>query len=128
MLIYTGVQLVWRCLTLLDCVGGHIYWPNYSQHAPILALGPQAPLKMVDHSVSLEMKPASLKLISAQPVVITRELRDWMRTVQLYSERQLSDLADRLTAIGGVAEQFQLHIGDDYYVGLWRKNILPSLT
>lgn len=50
-----------------------------------------------------------------------RKLTDW------YSSCDLTDLGDKLVALSGVARAIQQKTGDQYFAGLWRKNMAKEL-
>jgi hypothetical protein len=53
----------------------------------------------------------------------------WKEVVQVYSGCQLSEIADRLPAISGLAHQFSRHSQSlgQYYAGHWENDLLSSL-
>ncbi|KAH9885572.1 heterokaryon incompatibility protein-domain-containing protein [Cubamyces lactineus] len=51
----------------------------------------------------------------------------WLRIVEDYSSRKLSDPSDKLTAISALAEMFAPVLGPDYAAGLWRHTLLEDL-
>ncbi|CZR66894.1 uncharacterized protein PAC_16795 [Phialocephala subalpina] len=53
--------------------------------------------------------------------------RAWGEIVDLYSQRQLSYLEDKLTALAGVAEAFSSQVDTKYLAGLWSGPLLPRL-
>ncbi|KAF8848721.1 HET-domain-containing protein [Acephala macrosclerotiorum] len=53
--------------------------------------------------------------------------RTWDEIVGMYSQRQLSYLEDKLTALAGVAEAFSSQANTKYLAGLWSGPSLPRL-
>ncbi|KAJ8489943.1 hypothetical protein ONZ51_g2648 [Trametes cubensis] len=51
----------------------------------------------------------------------------WLKIVEDYSFRKLSDPSDKLTAISALAEMFAPILGPDYVAGLWRRTLLEDL-
>ena len=51
----------------------------------------------------------------------------WLKIVEDYSFRKLSDPSDKLTAISALAEMFAPTLGPDYVAGLWRRTLLEDL-
>ncbi|KAI0323846.1 HET-domain-containing protein [Cubamyces sp. BRFM 1775] len=51
----------------------------------------------------------------------------WLKIVEDYSCRKLSDPSDKLTAISALAEMFAPILGPEYAAGLWRRTLLEDL-
>ena len=51
----------------------------------------------------------------------------WLRIIENYTERHLTNPSDKLVALSGVASYFQEKIGDAYLAGLWRSTFLLDL-
>ncbi|KIM98351.1 hypothetical protein OIDMADRAFT_128663, partial [Oidiodendron maius Zn] len=51
----------------------------------------------------------------------------WQFVVQQYSGLNLSHASDKLTALTGIAEQFQAELGCKYVAGLWHNHLLSGL-
>ena len=51
----------------------------------------------------------------------------WQFVVQQYSGLDLSHASDKLTALAGIAEQFQAELGCKYVAGLWHDHLLSGL-
>ncbi|KAH9908557.1 heterokaryon incompatibility protein-domain-containing protein [Xylariomycetidae sp. FL2044] len=54
-------------------------------------------------------------------------LSAWYRILGEYTKRELSDPADRLPGIGGIASIISRATGMEYVAGLWRDNLLHDL-
>ncbi|KAK0751795.1 hypothetical protein B0T18DRAFT_387874 [Schizothecium vesticola] len=53
--------------------------------------------------------------------------KKWEMLVEDYTSRQLTQPADRLAAIAGLAEKQCGRTGDHYLMGLWRSNLINDL-
>ncbi|KAG5656902.1 hypothetical protein KAF25_011071 [Fusarium avenaceum] len=53
--------------------------------------------------------------------------RFWLKTVENYSQRSLTRVSDKLTAIAGVANIIQRITGSEYLAGLWLSDIYLGL-
>jgi hypothetical protein len=101
---YTGSELVWECESAMLCQYGGI--KRYEEESLKLSL-----------SRSLRLNQDSPSLIS-----------QWMRIVEEYSGRQLSFETDRLSALSGLAKQFEAsQILGTYHAGLWKQNFLDLM-
>ncbi|KAJ0164874.1 hypothetical protein CTA2_12993 [Colletotrichum tanaceti] len=54
-------------------------------------------------------------------------LRSWSQILWEYGRRELTDPADKLPAISGVAKTFSKMLDDEYLAGLWRKSLIEGL-
>ncbi|WQF80964.1 Putative heterokaryon incompatibility [Colletotrichum destructivum] len=54
-------------------------------------------------------------------------LRSWPQILWEYGPRELTDPADKLPAISGVAKTFSKILDDEYLAGLWRKSLIEGL-
>jgi hypothetical protein len=52
----------------------------------------------------------------------------WWQVVGGYNRGGLTKYEDKLIAIAGVAKEIQVHLGDEYVAGLWKKHLLQHLT
>lgn len=63
-----------------------------------------------------------------QSLAHTGLLQEWWRTVEMYSEMELSRPAeDKFVAIAGIAQRFASVFGVDYVAGLWRQTLVRDL-
>jgi hypothetical protein len=53
--------------------------------------------------------------------------RAWLLTVEAYTRRDMTMETDRLTALAGLATEYQKATNDAYLAGLWRRNLLDAL-
>ena len=53
--------------------------------------------------------------------------RLWVRVLEDYTRRSLTDPKDKQRAAAGVAEQFHRVLKDKYLAGLWERHLLPGL-
>ncbi|KAL8785478.1 MAG: hypothetical protein Q9195_008621 [Heterodermia aff. obscurata] len=51
----------------------------------------------------------------------------WLTIVREYNLRSLTKSKDKLRAIGGIAELYQLRTGDQYCAGMWRSHLAEEL-
>jgi hypothetical protein len=146
LLIYSSLQLLWRCRSVFEVTGGHLLWDEYEGHAPILPFESsaeeiQAPIPAIV-VYAKEIPDFELyrywDLPSGYPKVrgsmyITRKEVEWLRIVQQYTSRALSRPSDKLPALGAIAEEFQKSTYDEdgedkYYAGLWKSHFFVGLT
>lgn len=52
----------------------------------------------------------------------------WVHIVQNYSSRQLTDHADALPALAGLANEFHRATGGAYVAGLWKLDLIQGLS
>lgn len=53
--------------------------------------------------------------------------RAWHRIVNLYTACELTNTADRLIAISGLAKEFSIRLQDQYVAGMWLNSLLREL-
>lgn len=53
----------------------------------------------------------------------TLSIDSWYKTVNAFSDKQLTFASDRLPAVAGIAERHNKTIKDEYLAGVWRSNI-----
>ena len=58
---------------------------------------------------------------------VTQKSQIWKSIITEYSQRRLSYIQDKLTALAGIAEAFQSKTSLQYLAGLWAGELLPSL-
>ncbi|KFA70268.1 hypothetical protein S40285_09269 [Stachybotrys chlorohalonatus IBT 40285] len=58
---------------------------------------------------------------------VLNNLRRWKSIKEWYSGCDLTYPSDKLIAISGIARDMQQHSGDQYFAGLWRKNMIAEL-
>lgn len=58
----------------------------------------------------------------------TSLIRDWHVMLKEYMHREMSDPHDKLSAVAGVASQFQRLTGDAYLAGLWKRDLVLHLA
>jgi Heterokaryon incompatibility protein (HET) len=69
----------------------------------------------------------------SDPVILTQLIEYqtlfdfWKEAVNLYSRGKLTYAKDKLIAICGVAKWFQDRMKDDYFAGIWRRNLEKQL-
>jgi hypothetical protein len=51
----------------------------------------------------------------------------WAHIITMYSQRHLSEIKDKLTALAGIVEAFHRKIQVEYLAGLWAGDLLPRL-
>ncbi|KAF2670835.1 hypothetical protein BT63DRAFT_411923 [Microthyrium microscopicum] len=69
--------------------------------------------------------------IKAMFADVIREEREctqpWQRIVELYSGKDITHEQDRLPALSGIAQRFQVIRGSQYLAGLWKDNLIHDL-
>jgi hypothetical protein len=55
-------------------------------------------------------------------------LKFWYRLLWIYGKRKLSKPSDKLPAISGIASIFARRLNDQYVAGLWRSDLIGSLS
>ncbi|KAI5357458.1 putative heterokaryon incompatibility [Septoria linicola] len=51
----------------------------------------------------------------------------WAELVDRFSERQFTNIADRLPALSGLADEFRLTLNDTYVCGFWKSTLVSTL-
>ncbi|KAL1942730.1 hypothetical protein VTO73DRAFT_4970 [Trametes versicolor] len=108
-LIFTSETLQLRCQTETRSIGEAFYCLHGERRLPILLLLPD---------------PPTLQYGAAQWGVAHDE---WLRVVEDYSKRSISDPLDKLVACGAIAQGFQRVLGAEYLAGVWRDTLLVDL-
>jgi hypothetical protein len=54
--------------------------------------------------------------------------RAWVRLVEEYTSRKLTNDSDKLPALAGLARKLSAHSGETYLAGLWRGSVLDTLN
>ena len=74
-------------------------------------------------------KIQSAGLLSKARGSVDQLLGLWSSVCEMYSEKQLTKQEDKLVALAGLSQEFQMYLPDDYYVaGLWRSTLPQSLV
>ncbi|KIJ09860.1 hypothetical protein PAXINDRAFT_102159 [Paxillus involutus ATCC 200175] len=108
-LIYTSSTLQFECQMETVNVGGAVCPPSRIQRLPNEIFTSSA---------------------SENPSGDAPDMRDVWRSVLVdYARREVTNPADKLVAFAGIAEQFQIALGegDEYLAGLWKRNLSSEL-
>ncbi|KAI0828071.1 HET-domain-containing protein [Hypoxylon sp. FL0890] len=116
-LIYASDTLKFACQTETVNIGGALCEPSTGRRLPNSIYRSRGSSKGTHVSVSSGEEEAER--------VAYRQA--WLAIIFMYTIRDLSVSSDKLPALGGVAEQFQIVTGDQYLAGLWRKTLLLDL-
>lgn len=108
-LIFTSQTLQFRCPTETQNVGHSFYCPNGERRLPDTLLLPDPPTQQY----------------GSGPWGVVHD--EWLRVVEDYSQRSISDPSDKLVACGAIAQAFQHALGSEYLAGLWRDTLLIDL-
>jgi hypothetical protein len=114
--IYFGDRLWWECSEQLAC-------ERFPSHLPVFSkigswLGKETPYR-VTNLLSGSVGDKSLY----ERICFSK----WDTLVSTFSECHLSFEQDCLVALSGLAHEFQNILDDEYYAGLWGKNICNGL-
>ncbi|KAJ4245717.1 hypothetical protein NW762_013841 [Fusarium torreyae] len=101
-------DIEWRCKTQITCECGHLDRQEYNQ----------SPWHR-HHSTEVAVKPP--------PNDSEGALKWWERVVHEYTSRQLTNAADKLPALSGLAQQRKQVRGGVYLAGLWQDSLLHDL-
>ncbi|KAK4096829.1 HET-domain-containing protein [Parathielavia hyrcaniae] len=119
-LVYASDTLRYHCQTEVVGIGGALCEPSTGLRLPRAVLSDAADLFSAG-------APGAER--SEWPLAGERKTarQAWLSVVFMYTLRQISNEADKLPAVGGVAEQFARVAGDQYLAGLWRLSLLFDL-
>ncbi|KAE9396169.1 HET-domain-containing protein [Gymnopus androsaceus JB14] len=106
-LIYASDTLKYYCQTETVNIGGALCEPSTGMRLPNVIYQPQdIPFSDEDHKTYRQA---------------------WLAVLFVYTLRAISKPADKLVALAGLAEQFQMVYHDEYLAGLWQKTLLFDL-
>jgi hypothetical protein len=146
LLIYSTTQLLWRCRTVCETMGGFLTWYHFKRAFPVLELSSPAPIETLGtaarHPPIFEMyyfgnDVYNLQDIgpqhewysdSARRLLVSDIEIKWMEVVGQFTSRKLSNDTDKMPALAGIAEKFQIASGFEYCAGLWRQGMLAGLS
>ncbi|KAL9112220.1 MAG: hypothetical protein Q9187_007804, partial [Circinaria calcarea] len=118
---YNGRQLFWECKRYDACEafpqGLSIDYNRYNGRAPtnfkkVLASGTRA---MPERGLSEDCSPKDMMYL------------DWHSVVESYSTADLTKARDKLVAISGLAREWRLRLGNEYFAGLWKNDLHREL-
>jgi hypothetical protein len=113
-LIYSEAQLYFKCLCGFQKDGGQSTWMTYTLGTGTTRVA-QENLSLLGHVQG-----------TAQPTA--HQIREyWERVVVDFTARGITDPADKLPALSGVARSFAAHTGDTYLAGCWQMDILYDI-
>ncbi|KAI1803932.1 HET-domain-containing protein [Daldinia bambusicola] len=86
-------------------------------------------LKTIRHR-AIYWKPLTLQGYFKPPATIFgySHFDFWLKIIENFSSRQLSQATDVLPALSGLAREFHQATGDAYVAGLWKRDIIQGLT
>ncbi len=119
-LIYSKNHLRWLCETAEYTNGGDLEDRRFvsasKRHTQMERLPPQ-------------LSPRVNPLVEVADTVTddSETWYAWLLIVREYNIRSLTKSKDKLRAIGGIAELYQLQTGDQYCAGLWRRHLAEEL-
>lgn len=127
LLIFTDVQVFWRCQTCFRTDGSvAMDWDSWSVSSGFIWLAPEA-----THELSRKpTKPWKLdfwKHKSSKVPDRSKAFAQWQSTVHNYTERQLTVEGDKLLAVAAVAEKMSHLTASEYVSGLWKSNLICEL-
>ena len=110
---FTETELAWECCA----EGSSIATETFPRGAPFDVV-----------SFNKQPKIQSAGLLSKARGSVDQLLGLWGSVCEMYSEKQLTKQEDKLVALAGLSQEFQMYLPDDYYVaGLWRSTLPQSL-
>ena len=110
---FTETELAWECCA----EGSSIATETFPGGAPFDVV-----------SFNKQPKIQSAGLLSKARGSVDQLLGLWGSVCEMYSEKQLTKQEDKLVALAGLSQEFQMYLPDDYYVaGLWRSTLPQSL-
>lgn len=124
LLLYTDTEVIWQCQSspMRRPKTNHV---SYVREDPNLG---KSPFSRLPGNV---LKPV-VYTDSAQDV--QKDLSDaeryqiWSSLVSNYTKRNLTVASDRLPALSGIAQKFEVAWKDRYLAGIWERQLLPSLA
>ncbi|KAF5708519.1 hypothetical protein FMUND_10538 [Fusarium mundagurra] len=105
---FGAFDITWRCKERITCQCGHLDRRKMRQ----------APWHRY-HFIEIAARPP--------PDNEQRALEWWEQVVHEYTSRQLTNAADKLPALSGLAQQRKQVRGGDYLAGLWRDSLIHDL-
>jgi len=108
-LLFSKHELLWRCAThqLIPIRRSHLQYSTFFQGLPVHIFGiPAHPLQSLQK----------------------QQLEIWPKIVLQYSSRKLSNPADKINALVGIAKELSAYWKDVYLIGLWRKTFIRNLA
>lgn len=117
LLLYSQIQLFWRCPSTSKSDGAELSWNAY-QH--------MAKLSGVFRGKDGIFKKAT----DSEPADGIREgnYQRWRRIVEDYTKRELTVEDDKLPALSSIAAEYHDATGDTYVAGLWLSRLIYDLT
>ena len=122
LLLYTDTEVIWQCQTspMKRPKTTHV---SYVRENPNLG---KSPFSRLPANV---LKPATeLEEEAQKPLSDAERYRIWASLVQNYTKRNLTVASDRLPALSGIAQKFEVAWKDKYLAGIWERQLLPSLA
>lgn len=110
-LVYAFDTLKYSCRTEMINIGGALCEPSTGLSLPNAI-----------YRRSSRRPPEGQAADEADDRVVNRQAR--LAVLFRYTLRDISVASDKLVALAGLAEQFQMTNGDQYLAGLWRKSLL----
>ncbi|KAF8856564.1 HET-domain-containing protein [Acephala macrosclerotiorum] len=122
LLLYTDTEVIWQCesapMRRVDTA--HV---SYLYDLPKLR---QSPFRRLPADV-LRTAPEN-KGGEVDPAMEVEHYNIWTSIVANYTRRRLTVGADRLPALGGIAQKFSKAWSDEYFAGHWKRQFIASLS
>ncbi|KAI9770876.1 MAG: hypothetical protein M1839_002996 [Geoglossum umbratile] len=123
-LIYSKIQLFWKCKAAFHRDGGHLTWNTYSSMTGMskLRFG-----EIGKPDADGQVGPPGSKFKFPVPLHSTLARQEWQEVVKDYSRRRLSVPDDKLLALSAVAAEYHLVMQTEYLAGLWKEYLIFDL-
>ncbi|GME29177.1 putative het-domain-containing protein [Neofusicoccum parvum] len=133
LLVYGRMSVVWKCFCFdqgrtCNPSSSPSDWNGYCAAAGLTTIRLCPSGRIVQPAATVTMPHLRLFPDSAYAELLPRLYRVWEHVVQDYSNRRLTNPADKPAALSGVVGYFQRALRDDTYVaGLWKAQFMHEL-
>jgi hypothetical protein len=121
--VYFGKQLLWECGEKLASETLPTQLMGYTRHQSLTSSFRITGL-LSTRAQSIDTDWDVLEGISLEANYI---YQNWARVVRHFSSCKLSFEQDYLVALSGLAQEFRATLNDEYYAGLWAKDMIRGL-
>jgi len=123
LLLYTDSEVIWQCETV-KIKRNHTTHVSYVRENPTLGSSPfnRVSINMLKSPINNESDSRALQSLDGERYNV------WRSIVGNYTRRNLTVASDRLPALAGVAQKLQEVWHDKYILGIWGRQLLPSIA
>ncbi|KAG0649496.1 hypothetical protein D0Z07_4316 [Hyphodiscus hymeniophilus] len=126
LLLFTDTEVIWQCES-------HPMRRPDTNHVQYIDANPQlgaSPFARIPKSVSSAVTQDHTQdhTTPLDPDLELARYKTWIRIVENYTKRNITNLSDRLPAIAGIAQKFKTAWSDEYCAGIWKRHFIASLS